>query len=220
MQSGLIIIFVLVPVVLLIWQIARSKRKICLQETTRKEALVPTVITMEESISDSVKLVVDVWWEKLDDLNQLYLAIILAEKALPVWQKYISTQEAIYRDGLAKPYIKIDGRMLKAALDEMNAASKKSMPPADHKGLTQCYINFIGPVVALQDANWLPPYPVKKIFLAVYYMLKQVIEKNNTTVPKNLLSLSINQSIDCMDMSRLYTKEEILLVLALFKTGV
>ncbi|MBC7935749.1 MAG: hypothetical protein H7Y86_10405 [Rhizobacter sp.] len=150
----------------------------------------------------------EVWWALLDTPAQLELAVALARKALPVWQKYSETNELLYKNSPTGTSLKINSSLLQTSLDEITQASSLRFPE-NNKYIVNCYNEFVAPLVALHDGNWTVTYPVKKIFLAVYNILKAIGEQENITVVKNLFSLSINQSLDCLDMCKLYSREEI-----------
>ena len=150
----------------------------------------------------------EVWWAMLDTPLQLALALALARKALPVWQKYTETNELVYQNSSVGPRVKIRVSLLQTSLDEI-ARSSSLRFPENNKDIINCYNEFVAPLIALQDGNWAVTYPVKKVFLAVYNILKGIAEQENITVMKNLFSLSINQSLDCLDMCKLYSREEI-----------
>ncbi|MEO6229903.1 MAG: hypothetical protein ABJB11_12120 [Ferruginibacter sp.] len=149
------------------------------------------------------------WWHNLDNNRQLQLALMLAEKVLPVWETYASTNELTYQESIAKPVIKIEPYLLQAAIESINMGSRQDLPGAENRAIKKCYAAFIGPVVALQDGTWFPPYPAKKAFLAVYNIVKCVVEPNESTDASHCLVTSITLSLDCMDMNKLYSKEEI-----------
>lgn len=150
----------------------------------------------------------EVWWALLDTRVQLELAVALARKALPVWQKYSEANELVYQNSSMGPFIKIKPCLLQRSLDEI-AQNSNLRFPENNKGIINCYNEFVAPLIALQDGNWAVIYPVKKIFLAVYNILKAIAEQENITVMKNLFALSVNQSLDCLDMCKLYSSEEI-----------
>ena len=160
------------------------------------------------------------WWNKLGSLDQLHLALTLSQKALPVWEKFTFMQEATYRNSSSAPINIIDSNLPRIAIIEITQHSRQHFPVGDNKIINLCYNDFIEHVVALHDGVWITPYPVKKIFLAVYYMLKSIVEQSNIPVTENYLATSINQSLDCMEMTKLYSREEIADFLAVYKNKV
>jgi hypothetical protein len=165
----------------------------------------------------SIDLPEDVWWKALDGIDQLHLALHLARKALPVWEKFTSAQHIIYRNSSTGPVNKIDSRLLQSAIEEMQLHSRLHFPAIDDKEINQYYNSFVNPVIALQDGAWSAPYPVKKIFLSVYNILKSILEQNSVPGSKNYLATAINQSIDCIEVSKLYSRDEIAVFLESFK---
>ena len=162
----------------------------------------------------------ELWWKLLDTPDQLSLALLLTQKALPVWEKYSQANQAVYRNSSSGPFIKIASQLLQTSIEEMMAGSLIYFPNKDNKKIKQCYDDFIGPLIAMQDGNWHATYPVKKVFLAVYNILKGILDQDNISALKNLLALSIGQSLDCLDISKLYSREEIESFLEVYKIKV
>lgn len=158
----------------------------------------------------------EVWWAQLDTPVQLELAVALARKALPVWQKHGEANELVYKNSPIGSSISIKSSLLATSLDAISQASSNRFPEHNND-INKCYNDFVAPLVALQDGHWALTYPVKKIFLSVYNILKAIAEQENILVMKNLLSLSINQSLDCLDMCKLYSREEIIAFLQSYK---
>ena len=162
----------------------------------------------------------ELWWKLLDTPDQLSLALLLTQKALPVWEKYSQANQAVYRNSSSGPFIKINSLLLQTSIEEIIAGSLIHFPNKDSKKIKQCNDDFIGPLIAMQDGNWHATYPVKKVFLAVYNILKGILDQDNIPALKSLLALSINQSLDCLDVSKLYSREEIENFLELYKIKV
>ena len=162
----------------------------------------------------------ELWWKLLDTPDQLSLALLLTQKALPVWEKYSQANQAVYRNSSSGPFIKINSLLLQTSIEEIIAGSLIHFPNKDSKKIKQCNDDFIGPLIAMQDGNWHATYPVKKVFLAVYNILKGILDQDNIPALKSLLALSINQSLDCLDVSKLYSREEIEIFLELYKIKV
>ena len=215
MATGLIIsgvVILLGYLTILAYRYSRANRQ------ASEAVMNDTTENADANKSDALPVAVeDIWWEQLNNFDQLHLALALADKAMPVWEKYISAEDITYRDAMAQPFIKVNSALLKNSIGEIYAAARHSIPPEDHKGIYICYKDFIGPVLAMQDGNWFPPYPVKKIFLAVYYLLKFITDQNNPSTPKNMLSIAINQLLDCIDVSKICTREELLDFLKVYK---
>ncbi|RYY68201.1 MAG: hypothetical protein EOO13_12955 [Chitinophagaceae bacterium] len=158
----------------------------------------------------------NVWWARLDTMLQLELALALARKALPVWQLYAEVHGLHYRNSPNGPLVKVRPALLQNSINAVDLPANLRFPE-NTSAITNCYNEFVSPLVALQDGNWALTYPVKKIFLSVYNILKAVVEQDQLPVVKSLLSLSINQSLDCLDMCKLYSVEEIKAFIASYK---
>lgn len=173
--------------------------------------------TQADAEASSPQAEENVWWHQLAVDDQLDLAVQLAKMALPTWEKYVAENEMIYRHAGTGPFVKIDKELLKNVLEDVQEihhsdASNKSIL------LHQYYDCFVGPVIAMHDGDWRATYPVKKIFLAVYNLLKSTLEEANASNSKNLLSVAINQLLDCLDISGAHSKQDIIEFLAAYKT--
>lgn len=151
----------------------------------------------------------EVWWALLDSPVQLEMSLTLARKALPAWQKYCEINEPVYRNSSSGPFIKINEGILHSSIKIIEEAGQHGFPAADNIHISRCYNEFVAPLIAMQDGDWAITYTAKKVFMGVYNILKAITEQENITAMKSLLSLSINQSLDCLDMSKMYSREEI-----------
>jgi len=157
------------------------------------------------------------WWYALGNIDQLQLALMLAQKGLIVWEQYAGLNEISYINSPSAQSSKIDNELLQKTISEITLQTQMLLPSYDNKNIKHCYNHFVGPIIALQDGNWVPPYPVKKIFLSVYHILKSIIEQTNPASLESGLAISINQSLDCIDISKIYTQKEILAFLKVYK---
>lgn len=158
----------------------------------------------------------ELWWYQINGEDQLDLAVQLAKKALPTWEKYAAGNDIVYRNAGTGPFIKIDQQLLFHVLQDVQQLYNSDATNRI-KLLHQYHDSFVGPVIAMHDGDWPATYPVKKIFLAVYNIIKSTLEQNNVGNTKSLLSLSINQSLDCLDISGAHSKLDIIEFLAAYK---
>jgi hypothetical protein len=209
MYTGIMISAVAVTGVLCIYQLVKWKT------IKRNASLSPGEAGSYSTTGEPVKEVA--WWTQLDTAIQLELALLLARKALPAWQKYCEGNELLYRNSPTGSQVRIHPALLKNSLEEISHHTDPVFP-ANTKTIIQWHNQFVAPLLALQDGNWIVAYPVKKIFLAVYNILRAITEQVIMMMTKNLLCLSINQSLDCLDMCRLYSTEEIKSFLSSYRT--
>lgn len=163
------------------------------------------------------KMFTDIWWNKLTAIQQLQLALALCQKAMPIWQQYSDGKEISYRSYATGPLSKINHNILHTTLEVISGASRSQFPAANNKKINDCHSSFVDAVLALQDGVWLPAYPVKKIFLAVYSILKSIVEQSNNSGTAIILSAAINQALDCIDITKLHSREKIDSFLNLYK---
>lgn len=218
MGTGMVSICLLILVIIFITGKIITRKKAMLTSNKPYDDLLPTngqSVSYKENehitdrISPVAKLPEIVWWNTLDTLSQLRFALRLTQKALPVWENYTAANDPSYQDSPTMPLNKINAGLLQAAIDEMTRQSVSGMPASDNKMIWQWYFNFVGPVIAIRDGTWVPPYPVKKIFLSVYHILKSIMEQNNPAGVHHFLATAISQALDCLDISKLYCRDEI-----------
>lgn len=161
--------------------------------------LATTDITDNSNIADLQKQ--SHWWNALTKQEQRELALTLTQMALPVWNKYTASINPSYKDSTSVALKFIDKNLLDLSLQSIQNQSVSAQADA-------YYLQFIGPVVALQDGDWLPAFPVKKIFLSCYNLLKGSIDSNKADAG-NYFSLSIEYALDCIDKTKLYSKDEL-----------
>jgi|GEM_PF-5035067 len=177
-----------------------------------KESFVPTLAPVtdeEENKHDITAPNEQDWWNGLPLSETQQLALALAKKTMPIWQSY--TQETIisYKDSTNGAHKNIDPRFLQSSLAILTVhASDVSTLDVDPE-IRNCYNEFVEPIVALQDGLWTPPFPVKKIFFSMYYILKSMVERTDEASQREYLSISIAHAFDSLDMTRLYNSKEI-----------
>lgn len=159
------------------------------------------------------------WWRRASSLQQLQLALYLAEKAMPVWEKFTSSQVVSYREASAGPFIIIESDLLQRTLEYLFVHVQQHFPKDDLTKIHQYHNRFIGPVLALKDGTWVCNYPVKKIFLSVYFVLMSVVEQHDASTNENSVSEAITAALECMELSKLYTPEEIESLLEAYNAG-
>ena len=212
MITGVLILCVLIIISFFIWEKSTHPLQSPLAGSTKLPAHEPPHNIKPApvpAIANTEGIVAEAWWKKSSDFDQLHLALIICQKAMPVWEKYTSSQALTYQTLATEPAGKIDSNILQTALDAVLSSAQLQFPAGDNKHINKCYFNFVGPVIAIHDGNWLPSYPVKKIFLAVYCILKSIVEQNNYPGSNNVLSEAISQALDCIDITKLYTRQQI-----------
>jgi len=222
--GGMIPVLLIVAffVVLTWWQ--RSKYSLVNRNTKEDKSVsqesITAVSTWEKVVPVSV-LINEVWWKHLSSLHQLKLAFYLAGKALPIWERFAALQVVSYRAVSAGDATIIEMDMLKKALYEINHHAQDHFPGSDSDitKINEYYKLFIGPVLALKDGIWVCAYPVKKLVLSVYYILLGIVEQHNTTAHENYFAEAINAALECIELSRLYTPEEMASILAAYRSG-
>jgi hypothetical protein len=177
----------------------------------KKEVLQLPIVTEDAVVdvfSNTDKMFANFWWSKLPILEQLDLALALCQITLPVWEKYANDKEVFYQNAVTTKQNKINSKILHSAIEEITSWSQTQFPTNDNEKMKQYYGSFVNIVLAIQDAVWLPPYPVKKIFLAVYNILKSIVEQANYASATAFLCIAINHALDCIDITKIYSRLE------------
>ncbi|RYY54328.1 MAG: hypothetical protein EOO09_14725 [Chitinophagaceae bacterium] len=141
-----------------------------------------------------------------DTLHQLVLAFHLCNLTIPVWNRYTGGHHPAWRNSTSSPWFRLDPHILERAHTAAGAIARDNEVNARQE-VESVFRDFIEPVIALQDGAWPAGYPVKKCFLATYNLLKGILEKQDARASAAAFSLSITQSLDCLELSGLYTTE-------------
>lgn len=172
--------------------------------------IVPTAVDINNGFPNEKSLKAeDSPLKQTSSLQQLQLALLLTEKALPVWEKYVAGKEFIYYTSAADYNGKIESNLLEKSIKEIKLLLKTGVTDFENKNIKKLYNDFISPVIALQDGVWVTVYPVKKIFMSVYYILKSIVEKTTSDDKENFLSIGIGYATDCLNLSKLYSSDEV-----------
>lgn len=156
------------------------------------------------------------WWQELSQPDKLHLAWSLAVKCLPLWERCVAAGDACYRNTTTGPLMRISTALLINPVNLIGSHLNDAVP-FPHEAAVTYADAFIEPMIAMHDGNWAATYPVKKHFLAVYNMLKALLGEGPEPGDHELLTVSISQSIDCLDMCRLYSRMEIDALLESYK---
>ena len=162
----------------------------------------------------------DPWWTGISNDAQLQLAIELAEKALPVWEQYAAKGILVYKENANESGYHVNKDLLYNSLTYLKSNFTLLTTPGKMvlTGLTKYQNEFIGPVMALADGYWKLPYAVKKVFYAVYQILKGILNYNEQEVNFDF-SHSITDSLDAIDIADLLTEKQVREILEPYKTG-
>jgi hypothetical protein len=154
--------------------------------------------------------------ESLSEENQFRLAIKLAKRALPIWNKFADKTELSYRDSVAGLKHTVDKSLLKDALESVENYLKNKRSDFSEEE-TNLYKKFIDPIVALQDDDWELPDEVLKTFYSVYILIEALIDNEKPVFGNSSLYVSINHSIDALVYSKTLSTDEINGILDSFK---
>ncbi|RYY59390.1 MAG: hypothetical protein EOO05_13400 [Chitinophagaceae bacterium] len=209
MNFGLLILLLLIILVVVAWYLQRANGN----GTATADSASGSPSSL---VSPSEKEPVFSWWEQLPSDLQFDLAIFLAGYTLEVWNKYTDGHALTWRNSTSSPWVRLDPFLLTRTLQSLRVAVNGHERRAG-QSIRALMEEFIDPVVALQDGTWSTDYPVKKCLLAIYNLLKSVIEKDEATADHGLYSLSIGQLLDCLDLSGLYSADEIENLLTVWK---
>jgi hypothetical protein len=134
------------------------------------------------------------------------LAIKVCEAALPIWWEYSANNELTYRDTVVGLRHEVDSNLLQNSVSFCKGEIFESA--AGNPILIKLLEKFSDPIVALQDSDWELPYPVERVFYAVYNLLDGL--RNRVSYENELVHyVSVNQAVDAPTEGGLMSFEEI-----------
>ncbi len=119
--------------------------------------------------------------EHIDNLpkdKQLDIAIRLTRLTLPIWDKYATKNELIYRDTVVGLQHSVDISLLKNTIDAVEkyiSTNKINKAIIKNIDLLKFSRQFSDPLVALQDLDWELPNEVERTFYAVHNLLDSAL---------------------------------------------
>ena len=160
----------------------------------------------------------DPWWTGINNSAQLHLAIDLAEKTLHIWDQYALRYTLKFTENVNETFRIVNSGLLGNSLVQIKryAILVNIKDNSEYTELKHYYDQFISPVTALTDGYWKLPYAVKKIFYAVYQILKGIIDNDNPITNIDF-SNSINNSLEVIDITNLLTEKQVQDILEPYK---
>jgi len=138
--------------------------------------------------------------------KRLELALRLCDKAHPIWENYYITGNLSYRDTTVGELHKVEKNLLNDALHLCRHF--KSNPHLFIIQRDALLEKFLEPITAIQDDDWILPYPVERTFYAIYNLIKGFKQEENE-FGELLHYLSVNQAVDAIWKSKLMSVDEI-----------
>ncbi|MEO8854489.1 MAG: hypothetical protein ABI359_11970, partial [Ginsengibacter sp.] len=137
------------------------------------------------------------WWSLLAKKDQLEMAILLCKNAMPVWKNY---------DFPSSTGNSLKGLPIKAliTIEALNTPDKNIEA---EEAIKIYFTAFVTPFIQIQDGGLDFPYAVKSSFLSVFYILKGLLSKKNSTALEDY-STSISKSLDAIYISKMMTISE------------
>ena len=137
------------------------------------------------------------WWLQLAKKDLLEMAILLCKNALPVWKSY-PFPPSISQEVKSLPL---------KALITIGALDITNKNPEIEEAIKNYFTSFVTPFIQIQDGDLDFPYAVKSSFLSVFYILKGLLSKKNSSAVENF-STSISKSLDAIYISKMMTIHE------------
>lgn len=148
--------------------------------------------------------------ESLPENGQVILAIKLIKLALPLWDTYSCKNDLSYRDKVVGLKYSVEKQLLQNTVTtiEKYLNSNKLKKIISKGKLQRLRGMFDDPIVALQDNDWSLPYEIQNIFYSVYNLIDTFLGNDQSS-----MYISINQSADALEMSKVLTYDEIRIIL-------
>ena len=150
--------------------------------------------------------------DSLPQDQQYKLAIRLTKLVLPIWEDYAGNNKTTYRDTVVGLTHVVDKNLLRSTVYSVEKYLKAIFvlkPIIKYSELNVLKGRFSDPVVALQDLDWELPNPVLMAFYSIHNLLDAVLGKEATAFDESMIYVTVNQAIQALESSKLYTTEEI-----------
>ena len=157
-------------------------------------------------------MALDKYVESLPKLKQYKLAIMFTKLALPIWNKYAEVNYLTYRDSVVGMVHNVDKHLLENAINAIDQFIHLNLfKRFSYKRYKLLNISnqFTDPVVALQDLDWELPNDVELVFYSTYNLMKAAIGQDSSAFGESTIYISINQSIDALTETKMFSIEQI-----------
>ena len=144
--------------------------------------------------------------------KQLDLALALVTKALPIWHAYAEERDLMYRDTFVGLQHQIAKEILENTVNSVkeHLIMNKWVKSFSGKGnLINALGAFQEPITAIQDRDLVLPYPVERIFYAVYNLLSAIVGEKVAVSGEQTIYIAINQAADALESARILTSDQI-----------
>jgi hypothetical protein len=139
----------------------------------------------------------------LDEERQYTLALLLVEKALPLWEEHASKNALEYFDSVVGMHHVINKDIVARALDTVKKELAKRNSQLNE--LAALKKEFMEPLVALQDSDWELPYPVQHTLYAASNLVKKITGESITPFDEPLIYVVINQAFDALISANVFS---------------
>jgi hypothetical protein len=143
----------------------------------------------------------------LTEQNQLRLTLDLLEKALPIWEDYAVSNKTEYRDSVTGMHHVVRKDLLNRALEAVKEEFVN--PESRRREIDQLKEEFSDPIVAMQDFDWELPYPVERVFYALWNLFDTVIGQNRRLFDNSQVHIAVNQVVDALVAAKVLSESEI-----------
>lgn len=158
----------------------------------------------------------------LSKKKQIELAIVLIEKALPLWNQFAEQNELKYIDSVVGMNHQVPKKLIPDTINEIKKYATGSSFMRLFKSKTKLVkmrTYYDDPVIAMQDFDWELPYCIERIFYSTYNLLETILGKEYASFNERTIFVAINQAIDALDTGKVLSEKEIKEILNAFKTG-
>jgi hypothetical protein len=149
--------------------------------------------------------------EILPEKKAINLSIKLLEILLPEWEKFAKKpQNLSYFDTVVGLQHKVDKKIIHKTILISKNWLKNSNSKLEIEKLLE---NYVEPIVALQDEDWIIPQNIKLIFYSAYNLMCKLNGETETIFGENQTYLTVNQAIDAILKSKILSENQIFEIL-------
>lgn len=212
-SQTLITVALLVLLIFIVWQfISGLKARTSVAETVAGASILHDRQAVPVSNQSQ-------WWTSLSAADQSALATDAASWCMPLWSSYLSAHKTSVKNLPPGHVVTIDNNLLSSALEAVRSYKSAGPSKETDTQLRKSYTQLLEPMVALQDGNWSIPYPLKKLFIGIYTMVEGALVPEAGADHQARIIESIGHSMDCLELSRLYSDAELDKLLQPYKPG-
>lgn len=144
---------------------------------------------------------------RLEENEQIELAIKLIEHAMPIWLKFADKQQNLeYAISAIGVLEEVDRHILSRSI---SAARKELISPGCvNEDISNLRRDFIGHNAGIRDEDWIVPREVELVFYSTFNLIDFISDRTKIIKGESPIYISINQSGDAIMKTDLLSEKD------------